>query len=303
MDTRSIEREVPTLQTTEPASIPIRRFDPRRIYTALAFVPLFYGLVLYLPPIAFTALVLVAASLALLEFYRLSLAQDGHHRIIVGLGLSSTLLLLASYHAAPWNTLHVLEGTLGISLLYSIFSPREMRGRLTDSAILIFGVVYVGWTLGYLILIRQPRVQPPNPHAPYLIFFLVITTWAADAGGYYVGTTFGRHALAPTVSPKKTIEGLFGGLGVAIVVACMAKVWFVQWFTWFDCIGLGILLTVAGAIGDLAESVMKRSAGVKDSGGLLPGHGGVLDRLDSLMLTSPTFFYYALYAGLLYPEG
>ena len=134
------------------------------------------------------------------------------------------------------------------------------------------------------------------PEGEFLIFGLFLVTWAADTGAYYVGASLGRHKLAPSISPNKTIEGVAGGLITAILAAFLAQAWFLPSLTSADCMAIACLLTIAGLLGDLAESAMKRGAGVKDSGSLIPGHGGMLDRLDSLLFTAPAFYYYVLLA-------
>jgi phosphatidate cytidylyltransferase len=126
----------------------------------------------------------------------------------------------------------------------------------------------------------------------FLIFFLVLVTWAGDAGAYYTGRSLGRRQLAPVISPNKTVEGLLGGLILAVAAALVARAWFLPSFSVADCVAIGLLLTMAGALGDLTESVLKRSAGVKDSGTVIPAHGGMLDRLDSLLFAAPAFYYY-----------
>jgi phosphatidate cytidylyltransferase len=128
----------------------------------------------------------------------------------------------------------------------------------------------------------------------WLIFFLVLVTWAGDTGAYYAGVSLGRRPLAPTLSPKKTVEGLIGGWLAALAAALVASNWFLPSFDPLDAVAASFLLTGAGLIGDLSESALKRSAGIKDSGGLLPGHGGVLDRIDSLLFSSPVFYYYVI---------
>jgi phosphatidate cytidylyltransferase len=150
----------------------------------------------------------------------------------------------------------------------------------------LFGVLYLGLTLGMLSMTRL------LPQGEWLIFFLLLVTWASDTGAYYVGTLYGRHRLAPTISPKKTVEGLVGGLIAAIIAGYIARWWFLPELSGLDCLILAALLTFAGLWGDLAESAMKRTVGMKDSGGILPGHGGMLDRLDSLLFATPVFYYY-----------
>jgi len=158
------------------------------------------------------------------------------------------------------------------------------------------GMLYVGLTLSYLVLVRL------LPEGESLLFFLLLVTWAADTGAYYVGTLYGQRALAPRISPKKTAEGLAGGFIGATIVAFVARWTFVPEFSNLDTLVLALVLTLAGLWGDLVESAIKRGVGVKDSGGLLPGHGGMLDRLDSLLFTAPAFYYYVTFMGRVAPH-
>ncbi|MBI3602964.1 MAG: phosphatidate cytidylyltransferase [Nitrospirae bacterium] len=275
-----------TTNEPETARATPRRLDSRRVYPALVFVPLFYLLVRYFPASAFFALVTAAALFALLELYRLHF-RDEPNRMATGLGLGLTSLLLASLQ---WPTL-VSERTVVLLtviavLLSRLFATREMKHGLADAAVLIFGVLYIGLAMGHLLLTRALA------GGEFLIFFLVIVTWAGDTGAYYAGIRLGRRKLAPVISPNKTVEGLIGGLLLATLVAVGARFWFLPSFSLADCLAAGLLLTVAGTLGDLAESVLKRSAGVKDSGALIPAHGGMLDRLDSLLFAAPAFYYY-----------
>ena len=155
----------------------------------------------------------------------------------------------------------------------------------------LFGVLYLGLPLGPLSMTRL------LPQGEWLIFFLLLVTWVSDAGAYYVGTLYGRRRLAPRISPKKTVEGLVGGMIGAIITAYAVRWWFLPELAGLDCLVLAILLTITGLWGDLTESAMKRSVGIKDSGGILPGHGGMLDRLDSLLFTAPAFYYYITMAS------
>jgi phosphatidate cytidylyltransferase len=265
-----------------------KRLDPRRVYVALGFVPLFYLLVRYLPPVAFFGVVTVASLLALNEFYHLHF-REARVSVGTGLGLASGAVLLASLQwPGMLSERAVFIGTLLAVLTYRLLAPRPIKDSLADAAVLVFGIVYVTLPLGHLLLTRALA------EGEFLIFFVVLVTWAGDTGAYYSGMTLGKHRLAPTISPNKTIEGLIGGAVVAVLAALLARVWFLPLFTVMDCLAAGLLLTMAGVLGDLAESAMKRSAGVKDSGGLIPAHGGLLDRLDSMLFTAPTFYYYIL---------
>lgn len=264
-----------------------RRWDGRRIYAALVFVPLFYALVRYAPPIALFALTLGAALLAVAEFYRLHFRDEGLPAAVMTVGLGATTLILASFQwpGVVSERAIVLIVVVG-ALLHRLCARRTMAQGLKDPALVAFGPLYVGLCLGHVLLARA------LPDGEFLIFGLFLITWAADTGAYYIGMSMGRHKLAPAISPNKTVEGLAGGLIAALLAAFLARAWFLPSLTSADCVAVAGLLTVAGLLGDLAESAMKRGAGVKDSGNLIPGHGGMLDRLDSLLFTAPAFYYY-----------
>lgn len=263
-----------------------KRWDSRRLYAALVFIPLFYLLVRYLPPIAFFGLVVGASWLALVELYSLHF-QPRLATMAIILGLVMTTLVLSHLQWPDVLPLHpLLVFVITATLLWYLLSKHDLSRSLVDVSVLIFGMLYIGFTLGHLLLIRA------LPDGIFLIFFVILVTWAGDTGAYYAGVSMGRTPLAPRISPNKTVEGLLGGCLLAVVIALIARAWFIPSFTIVDALVLGVMLTVAGLIGDLSESMFKRGAGVKDSGGLIPGHGGMLDRLDSLLLTAPTYYYY-----------
>jgi len=262
-----------------------RRFDSKRLYAAIVFVPLFYVLVRYLPPQAFFGLIFVSGLIVAGEFYRLYF-RDRDRVAASAVGIAGTGALLISLQ---WPEI-VPERIVLLATVMAALASRLSTGRisesLTDAAVIVLGVLYAGFMLGHLLLTRG------LPHGEFLIFFVVLVTWAGDTGAYYAGLLFGRTQLAPTVSPNKTVEGLVGGLFLATLAAALGRAWFLPAFNLADVVICGVLLTLVGVVGDLSESAMKRSAGVKDSGGLIPAHGGMLDRLDSMLFTAPTFYYY-----------
>jgi phosphatidate cytidylyltransferase len=156
-----------------------------------------------------------------------------------------------------------------------------------DVAVTILGMVYVGWFFSYLLFIRSL-----TDHGGYL-FFLMLTIWAMDMAAYLSGKVFGHTPLMPSISPKKTWEGAIAGFLVALAAAAI--------FSWtanlelFHALVLGGLIGIFGQFSDLIESLIKRDAGVKDSSTLIPGHGGVLDRIDSFVLTAPLMYYYVVW--------
>jgi phosphatidate cytidylyltransferase len=254
-----------------PVPTPARRFDVRRVYTALIGIPLVYAIIRYLPPWGLTLLVVTGGAIALLE--------------LTGLALGVTaLVIIRSHWALPIDA--ILLSGLACVLLAMLWSSNVITSRFHDAAVALFGPLYIGLTLSTLVSTRA------LPAGEWLIVFIALVTWASDIGAYYAGTLWGRHPLAPSISPKKSIEGLAGGLALAMVVALLTQVWLAPQLTMLHALVLGLLMTGTGLVGDLCESAIKRAVGVKDSGGILPGHGGMLDRLDSLLFTAPTFYYY-----------
>ena len=278
-------------QQAEPTPVTASRFDPRRIYTILVLAPLLYAVIRYSPPLAFSGVVVLAGGLALFEFYRLCFGARSHSWLI-GIGLTGFAALILGTHR-PDIIVPTLLATLVCIISVPLLSRSPLEQSLRDGAITLFGVLYLGLTLGTLSMTRL------LPLGEWLIFFLLLVTWASDTGAYLVGTLYGRHRLAPTISPKKTVEGLVGGLIAAIIAGYAARWWFLPDLSGLDCLILATLLTITGLWGDLTESAMKRSVGMKDSGGILPGHGGMLDRLDSLLFTAPVFYYYVTMASRL----
>jgi phosphatidate cytidylyltransferase len=266
--------------------VPSRRLHGRRLASALLFIPLLYVIIRHMPPVAFFTLVAVASVLAVREFY--TLYFDTSERSAEALlGMSLTAALLSSFQwpaGLPLGLVLFLSiaAVMGLRLL----TRRSAGDGLNETAVLVFGVLYVGLTMGHLLLTRA------LPDGVFLIFFVALVTWAGDTGAYYAGITFGHTKLAPAVSPNKTVEGLIGGCLLAVAAAVAARYSFLPIFTAAEAACLGVVLTLAGLAGDLSESMLKRSAGVKDSGSLIPGHGGILDRIDSLLFTAPTYYYY-----------
>jgi len=278
-------------QPTEPTPVAASRFDPRRIYTVLVLAPLLYAVIRYLPPLAFSCVVVLAGALALFEFYRLCFSNRSHSWLM-GIGLAGFAAVILGAHRPEIIVPSLLAALVGI-ISIPLFSRAPLEQSLRDGAMTLFGVLYLGLTLSPLSMTRL------LPQGEWLIFFLLLVTWASDTGAYYIGTIYGRHRLAPTISPKKTVEGLVGGLIGAIIVSYAVRWWFLPELSGLDCLVLATLLTITGLWGDLTESAMKRSVGIKDSGGILPGHGGMLDRLDSLLFTAPAFYYYVTMASQL----
>ena len=182
---------------------------------------------------------------------------------------------------APRGTATLLAPVLMVALAVPMFRQSEVAKGAEQAIRLGFGLLYVPVLMAPLALIRQ------QPDGLALIFLLLASTWLGDTGAYFAGRAFGKTPLFPRVSPKKTREGVVGGLLLAVVGACVVKLVGNPNLSWPAVIALGVLLDIAGVVGDLAESMLKRAFGVKDSGWIMPGHGGILDRIDSLLFSGP----------------
>ncbi|MCY3722397.1 phosphatidate cytidylyltransferase [Candidatus Poribacteria bacterium] len=175
----------------------------------------------------------------------------------------------------------------------SIFRAK-VAGELLAVTLKLTGILTIGWALGYhLILLRNAE-----PIGRQLIFLLAGIIWCSDTGAYLVGRAFGKHKLGTPVSPRKTIEGTIGGLVVGTLTSFLLNAILLKGtLSWGHAIFIGLLLSVLGQLGDLSASLMKRTAGVKDSGQVIPGHGGFIDRCDSLIFSTPVLYYYLALTG------
>ncbi|HTP41574.1 MAG TPA: phosphatidate cytidylyltransferase [Nitrospiria bacterium] len=267
----------------------------RRVVVALVVLPLLYAVIRYAPPVALFALVAATVIIAQREFYRLFFPKTAPWRLAVGLLLGG-VAVWSLYRmgggrllgAAPVITA-LLAGGVTAVLLVELFTGRRLATALPAWGFWLFGALYLGVMLGHLVLLRSLE------RGADVVLFVLTVTWVVDSAAYFVGRRWGRHPLAPAISPKKTIEGAVAGLAGGVVTALVLRAWWTPALSGLDSFGAGVLLGCAGQLGDLAESMFKRRAGVKDSGGWIPGHGGLLDKVDSLVFAAPTFYYYLLW--------
>jgi|CZKF01.1.fsa_nt_gi phosphatidate cytidylyltransferase len=273
----------------------------KRVVTALILIPIVLLLVFLGPwwQWLFTLAVAGVAALAAWEF--LGLAQKAGAtppRIAVMLAV---LALFASNFEWPLQTAATL-GILSLGLLVYCTFFRTPEQLMADASASIFCLLYIGFTLIALPALREN----PEGNGPSLVTFLLCAVWAGDTAALYAGRAWGRRKMAPTLSPNKTWVGTFASMGGSLlstgVLLGLAQLmqmpmWDVGWRlsysgdVWWYWLGLAVVVNVAAQVGDLAESALKRSAGVKDSGSLLPGHGGVLDRIDALLIAAPVLWY------------
>lgn len=177
---------------------------------------------------------------------------------------------------------------IGFSLLF-LFRIRNIETAARDVAFALLAFLYIPFLLMHLVLLRQ------TPFGIQWLIVIMLIVMTNDSAAYYSGSAFGKHRLYPLVSPKKSIEGAIGGLLGSLVGTMLAKFTFFPQLTFTDAVVTAIVVGMVGQAGDLFESLLKRSFGVKDSGTLIPGHGGVLDRLDSILFAAPIAYYYVLF--------
>jgi phosphatidate cytidylyltransferase len=262
----------------------------KRVASAAVLLPVFVWAVVAAPPWVFPLVVVAAAAGAAWELGRmLEHAGRGVHKrlgILVGSAVTASFAapLGGGFHTAVVTALAVLA--VLSAPLWTREAPATERTAHT-----LLGVMYVNWLLGFAILLHA------RAEGPALVLFLVGVTWIGETLAYAVGSTVGRRRLAPVISPRKTVEGAVAQAAASVVAAGLLAAWLLPGCgaTWG--LAAGAVLGVVGQVGDLAESVVKRSVSLKDTGGLIPGHGGLLDRVDSLLFNAPVLYFYAAYTG------
>lgn len=233
---------------------------------------------LYWQKVLFTVLVLAVVLIAVDEMIK-ALRTGGAEIPRIPLFVGTTAMLVAAYFGGPM----ALLVALGITVLGTIFwrMPGGSIGFVRDVSAGVFLIGYVPLLAGFAILLVQPDADGPGRA---VTFFAVVV--ASDVGGYIAGVLFGKHPMAPTISPKKSWEG-FAGSTLACIGAGIAAVVFLLDGNWWVGAIVGAVAVLTATVGDLGESMIKRDLGIKDMSNLLPGHGGVMDRLDSLLATAP----------------
>lgn len=267
----------------------------QRVLSAVVFLPIFWVIVKVLGVWPYLALVLAAALAGLLELC--ALAEARGHRVPRALAVLVTLVILASFATSQVRLEYGLLLALVAIPLAMLARGGDWAPVIGDIGVTLFAATFVGVFFGYLMELRLLTDLPKgDENGSDLVFLLFLVVWASDTAAYYVGRLLGRHPLAPAVSPRKTVEGAVGGLAGALLAAFVARAWFMNRLDVADCAILGVALGVVGMAGDLVESMLKRGAGVKDSARLVPGHGGLLDRVDSLLYAAPVLYYYYVFA-------
>ena len=282
----------PVLTTSREKSWYNTAMLKHRVITAALGIPIIM-LAVWLGAPWFSLLMAAAAFVGTYEFYRMGGLDRRDHLLHLGLLWALALVLSPHYaHRGPVALPMVITAALLISLIYLLRSPTR-ADAFRNWAWIVVGALYVGWMLSHWLDLRSLE------DGRNWVYLTILTVFANDTGAFFVGRALGRHKLAPAISPAKTREGAAGGLVCAIlgaiVIALVLSLVSEYTFVYWQIIVLGIIVSLFAQLGDLVESLLKRNTGTKESGGLLPGHGGVLDRFDSIIFVGAVVYYYVMW--------
>lgn len=260
-----------------------------RVLSALVLLPLVLGAI-WLSHWATLAIGVVGAAAAFVEYAAIAAKLDARvPRLVAGTATVAATIALGW----PWVPIVpvLLTAVVAVGAL-AVAAGRPSPGALRDTAAALFPVLYIGLPIGVIVSLRGS-----SPWGRGVLLLLLATIVASDTAQYYVGRLAGRRPLAPAISPKKTREGAIGGVVAGALVALALGAWWLPWIAPIPRALLGATVATAGIVGDLFESLLKRSAGVKDSSTLIPGHGGMLDRIDSWLFAGPVYYVFLHYAS------
>jgi len=263
----------------------------KRWLSGLVIAPGLILFVLFAPPVGFLIAMLALTFLGLREFYHLCLPAISRQERVVGFVLG-LWIPLSLYLRDPRYFIAGLALVIFFLFIRLLFQRDEFALRLEKVSRHILAILYVPFFLGHYVLMHN------TGGGPFWVLSTVVMVYFGDIAAFYVGRTWGRRKMAPTISPNKTMEGGLGAIIGSVAGALVCRFLFFPQQAIYHFLALGAGVGVVGQFGDLFESLLKRSAKVKDSGGLIPGHGGLLDRIDSVLFAGPFVFYYAWMAGL-----
>jgi phosphatidate cytidylyltransferase len=261
----------------------------KRLGSALLLIPAFAWVTMGAPAWVFQLLVVATSAAAMWELTRMF--EQAGRPVYQWLGVAAAAAVTASFAFTSQGLVPVYPTlTLALAVVLVLSAPvwSGVPASTDSPAHTLLGLTYVAWLLGYAILLHA-LVQGPS-----LVLFLVGVTWVGETAAYVVGSMIGRHRLAPALSPGKTLEGSAAQIAASVLTAALLQGWLLPGCGYTFALGAGALLGFVGQVGDLTESAIKRSVGTKDTSQIIPGHGGVLDRIDALLFASAAAFYLVL---------
>jgi len=258
-----------------------------RLATAAVAIPLLLVLILYAPPSAFAVVVAVIGIGGLIEYAVMAFPTRLGERVLT-IVLGSLVVVSGTYPADPRLLTAAVTLSVAVLLVWTLFARYDFDQGLRDVGVALIGIFYVGFFIPHFIWLHGAD----GSNGPLWVVFVLLIGMAGDTGGYAVGHAIGRHKLMPRVSPGKTVEGAIGILAVSLLGGAAAKLILLGHVSWTHILILSGIMAVLGQLGDLTESIMKRTFGVKESGWFFPGHGGALDRLDSLLFPVAFLYYH-----------
>jgi phosphatidate cytidylyltransferase len=262
-----------------------------RLATAVVMVPLLLALLFLGQPWWWLAFLFVIAVTGALELFGMLFPGD---RVAQGCGIAMCWAMMIGLWFSREEPRLLLTVTLLVpvtAVMLSLWRLREMQPAALQLAGAAFGPFWIGGGIGAIALLRK---LGDHEGAAFVVLSLVLA-WIGDTGGYFAGRAFGNHKLYERVSPKKTVEGAIGGVASVIAGVLVTRALILPSLSLRDAVALALVGGVLGILGDLGESLIKRSIGVKDSGGIVPGHGGMLDRIDAVLITAPLTLIYLLW--------
>jgi phosphatidate cytidylyltransferase len=262
-----------------------------RLITVAVVAPLLLCTLFLGPAWAWYAVVLVATLIGASELFAMTHPAD---RVAQGIGVASTGAMSAGVYFCSSDARALLTVVVLVTLV-GLLVPLWRLGRIEDAALRILsgvaGPLYVGLLLATIALVRREQ----GDDGPEYVLLILMLAWLGDTGGYFFGRYLGRTKLYPAVSPKKTREGFAGSLVGSVCGSLLAHFWYLPSLPLGRGIALALVAGALGQFGDLVESLLKRSTGIKDSGWIVPGHGGILDRIDALLVVSPIVYLYTIW--------
>jgi phosphatidate cytidylyltransferase len=260
-----------------------------RVASAAVLSPLLVLVILCGRPEPMALLIHLAVLVGMAEYFWIVLRDDPVWMRLCGLVLGLMISVTIYWWPRPEGVLAaLLISTLGVTIIH-LLRFGEIQTATARTALMVFGLLYLPLLLTPIALLKR------QPEGSDWIFLLLTLTWFSDTGAYFTGRAFGKHKLYPAISPGKTVEGALGGLLFSFGAAVLAKQWYMPQLSWVDTVAITLPGGALAQCGDLVESMIKRGYGVKDSGRIIPGHGGLLDRIDALLFSAPYVYLYVTF--------